>query len=181
VNNNNHPLSQAQSSADLKSPPSPGYVASAKSKVSTAYNALPEIRSHIPYASPNTSTNSPPSSLHPSSSSKPPPPPRRSNPPTGDLSMISSPVYDSSDDDHEYRSAIRDPNAPVNKKLDLWKRRWHRAKHMLDSRGVVLRAWRTGEDISLEAVELVEKTLRGMGVKDGVPGGKEIREEERGR
>ena len=159
VNNTAHPLSQAQSSADLKSPPAPGYVASAKSKVSAAYNALPEIRSRLPHTSPTASTypQSNGASSPSSSSGPPPPPPRRSVPLSDTPSAISSLKHDSSDEDY--------PAAPVNKKLDLWKRRWRRARDILESQGVVLRAWRTGEDISLEAVELVEKTLRAMGVK----------------
>jgi hypothetical protein len=54
---------------------------------------------------------------------------------------------------------------PVNKKLDLWKRRWKRAKDILDSQGVALRSWRVGGDVCLEAVQMVEKNLTEMGVE----------------
>ena len=53
----------------------------------------------------------------------------------------------------------------MNKKLDLWKRRWKRAKDILDSQGVALRGWRTGSDVCLEAVQMVEKTMRQMNVE----------------
>jgi CO/xanthine dehydrogenase Mo-binding subunit len=54
--------------------------------------------------------------------------------------------------------------APANKKLELWKRRWARAEHIMRREGVVLRRWRVGQDIVLDAVRLVEKNLREMGV-----------------
>ncbi|KAI9787086.1 MAG: hypothetical protein M1839_003321 [Geoglossum umbratile] len=50
-----------------------------------------------------------------------------------------------------------DPAAAVNKKEELWKRRWARAKSILDKQGVVLRGWRTGEDVLEEAVRLIEE------------------------
>jgi hypothetical protein len=67
---------------------------------------------------------------------------------------------DTSDD--EYSRPNSNTNTPVNKKLDLWKRRWKRAKDILDSQGVALRSWRVGSDVCLEAIQLVEKTLKEM-------------------
>jgi len=61
---------------------------------------------------------------------------------------------------------------PINKKLDLWRRRWKRAKEILDSQNVQLRAWRAGSDICLEAVQLVEKTMRDMKIEGYGHGGK---------
>lgn len=66
---------------------------------------------------------------------------------------------DSEDDD-----ARPNVTAP-NKKLDLWRQRWKRAKDILDDKGVELRSWRTGNDVCLEAVQLVERTMREMGVE----------------
>ena len=43
-------------------------------------------------------------------------------------------------------------------KEELWKRRWIRAKEILDEKGVTLRAWRVGYDVMDEAFRLVEKT-----------------------
>lgn len=60
----------------------------------------------------------------------------------------------------------------MNKKLDLWKRRWKRAKDILDGQGVQLRAWRTGSDVCLEAVQMVEKAMREMKVEGYRHGGK---------
>ncbi|KAI9828092.1 MAG: hypothetical protein M1832_003619 [Thelocarpon impressellum] len=50
--------------------------------------------------------------------------------------------------------------APVNKKEELWKRRWARARDVLESKGVRLRAWRVGEDVMDDAAGLVEQVKR---------------------
>lgn len=78
---------------------------------------------------------------------------------------------DSSED--EYYRPHNSPGAPVNKKLDLWKRRWKRAKDILEGQGVELRAWRSGGDVCIEAVQMVERAMREMGVEGyGGLGGK---------
>ncbi|KAH0539073.1 hypothetical protein FGG08_004371 [Glutinoglossum americanum] len=53
-------------------------------------------------------------------------------------------------------------NASINNgggatKEELWKRRWARAKSVLDKQGVALVSWRTGGDAIGEAVRLVER------------------------
>jgi len=168
-----HPLSQSQSSSDLRSA-NESYVSSARHKVAAAYNSLPEVRSYIPGTTGyNTSRPQPPSnssSYSANSDRAPPPPPRRltaaSTTSTTSPQRLSwnnnSPEYDSSDNESYSPS---NTGAPVNKKLDLWKRRWKRAKDILDAQGVVLRSWRTGSDVCLEAVQIVEKTLSEMGVE----------------
>ncbi|KAJ4391714.1 hypothetical protein N0V93_005334 [Gnomoniopsis smithogilvyi] len=55
--------------------------------------------------------------------------------------------------------------SPVNKKLDLWRRRLERAHEMLDREGVRLYTWRRGEDVVLEAVGLVKENMRESGRK----------------
>lgn len=50
---------------------------------------------------------------------------------------------------------------PVSKKEEMWKRRWARAKGIMDDKGVVLRTWRVGGDVSAETLRLVEETERG--------------------
>lgn len=147
ISENPHPLSQQQSTTDLND----SYVSSARNKVSAAYNALPEVRSYMPgYNSPSSSEN-------------PPPPPPRRNQPNSTIGGITKRMsWNSTDSDDEYRP---NTNAPPNKKLDLWKRRWKRAKDILDSKGVELRSWRVGNDVCLEAVQMVEKTMKEMGVE----------------
>lgn len=131
-----------------------GYVASARQKVTNAYNALPEVRSYMPGR-----VNSDSSSLA-SAEQVPHTPPRRNMTYTAAnaAKRMSWNSTDTSDDD-------RPSNLPVNKKFDLWKRRWKRAKDVLDAQGVTLRSWRVGSDVAHEAVQLVEKTMTSMGVE----------------
>lgn len=56
---------------------------------------------------------------------------------------------------------------PVNKKLDLWRRRLQRAQETLDEQGIALYTWRRGEDVIQEAVGIVNFSLAEMGLKDG--------------
>lgn len=48
---------------------------------------------------------------------------------------------------------------PVNKKLELWRRRVERAHDTLDKEGVKLYTWRRGGDVVLEAVGIVKEAL----------------------
>ncbi|POS83544.1 hypothetical protein EPUL_003276 [Erysiphe pulchra] len=50
-------------------------------------------------------------------------------------------------------------NIPVNKKLEIWRRRWKKAEQILSSQGVKLRSWRVGGDVYLETIRNVEKKL----------------------
>ncbi|TQS38514.1 hypothetical protein Golomagni_00979 [Golovinomyces magnicellulatus] len=59
--------------------------------------------------------------------------------------------YDDSIGHHE--------SIPVNKKLELWRRRWKRAKQILDSQNVKLKAWKVGSDVHLETIQMIEKKL----------------------
>lgn len=153
-----HPLSQSQSSADLTAPSEEGYLSSARNKVSAAYNSLPEVRSYMPGR-----TTSEASSVT-SSERAPPPPPRRNTAAQTATGITKRMSWNSTDtsEDESYRP---ESNAPVNKKLDLWKRRWKRAKDILDAQGVQLRSWRTGSDVCLEAVQLIDHNLTKMGVE----------------
>ncbi|KAI1326695.1 hypothetical protein F5Y16DRAFT_225449 [Xylariaceae sp. FL0255] len=48
---------------------------------------------------------------------------------------------------------------PMNKKLELWRRRLLRAQETLGQQGVPLYTWRRGEDVIMEAVGLVKEIL----------------------
>ncbi|KAE8451180.1 hypothetical protein EG329_004344 [Mollisiaceae sp. DMI_Dod_QoI] len=152
-----HPLAQSQSSADLKSPQE-SYVSSARNTMSAAYNALPEVRSYIPGRGYSSQPAQSESSRN-SSSERPPPPPRR---PTA--SSITKRLSWNSTDTSEDES-YRPTDSPVNKKLDLWRRRWKRAKDILDGQGVALRSWRVGSDACIEAIQMVEKAMTEMNVE----------------
>ncbi|KAH8595586.1 hypothetical protein B0O99DRAFT_594346 [Bisporella sp. PMI_857] len=146
------PLSAVPSSTEPNEA-NEGYIYSARQKVSAAYNALPEVKSYIP-----TRQNSDASSIA-SAERAPGLPPRRTG--TSASSITNRMSWNSTDTSEDERPS----NVPVNKKLDLWKRRWKRAKDVLDAQGVTLRTWRGGSDIAHEAVQLIEKTLTNMGVE----------------
>ncbi|TID24331.1 putative inactive dehydrogenase [Venturia nashicola] len=50
--------------------------------------------------------------------------------------------------------------APVNKRVDMWKARWERAEGYCRHKGVVLRTWRVGSDVLEESRSLVEKATK---------------------
>ncbi|KAK5989869.1 Phosphatidate phosphatase APP1 [Cladobotryum mycophilum] len=71
-----------------------------------------------------------------------------------------------------YRSSSRSGNTspsgspplgPVNKKLELWRRRVARAQDQLDQLGVSFYTWRKGQDVEVEALGIVRRALDEMG------------------
>lgn len=76
--------------------------------------------------------------------------PRRTGTATTFDSMLASPGFNG------YQQSSYQP---VNKKLELWRRRLERAHEMLDREGVQLYTWRRGEDVVLEAVGIVREVL----------------------
>ena len=52
------------------------------------------------------------------------------------------------------------PTVPLNKKEELWKRRWARATDMLHNEGVYLKSWRVGSDVFDDAIRIVERAKR---------------------
>ncbi|KAI9661373.1 MAG: hypothetical protein M1831_003106 [Alyxoria varia] len=202
-------------------PPRGGYSASARQKLSSAYNRLPSPTSIVfgqqqqqqgqPLTDRNTSTASPsgsqsgPSS-RPSSSSggggsgvgsnrsnhedrTPPKPPRKPatmHNYTGSTGSTASTVTpddyypdndkyggygnsgSSSSAAYGYGTSTAYGAAVVNKKEELWRRRWAEAKMVLEKRGVMLRSWRVGGDVEDDAVRLVERKAQEEGRREGV-------------
>ncbi|KAI3320452.1 hypothetical protein HD806DRAFT_506416 [Xylariaceae sp. AK1471] len=118
----------------------------------------------------------------------PPPPPRRRGTPSS-LKSLSPRLMSSrrwtgdSDVDFDPLSGTSSPGnttppnaggsggvspnqAPLNKKLELWRRRLERAQDTLDQHGVPLYTWRRGEDVVMEAVSIVKETMREMGIQE---------------
>jgi phosphatidate phosphatase APP1 len=174
-----HPLSQTQNTSELPSSrENQGYLASAREKVSNAYNSIPPASSYLPSRS--NRSHSPSSTegslLHSNANrdrdrdtDRPPPLPRRGVAATAAayasnrLSWGTRSVETSDDEGSSANPASYEP--PVNKKLDMWRRRWKRAKDILDAHHVELRSWRTGEHVCLDACRLVEKNMQEMGVE----------------
>ncbi|KAK7744363.1 hypothetical protein SLS62_010217 [Diatrype stigma] len=59
-------------------------------------------------------------------------------------------------------------SGPVDRRLDLWRRRLERAHDTLDQRGIKLYTWRRGDEVVAEAVGIVREELRAMGVRPEV-------------
>jgi hypothetical protein len=54
-----------------------------------------------------------------------------------------------------------EPSAPIlNKREELWKRRWERAQQILSDHGVLLGSWRVGSDVQDITVWLVESAMK---------------------
>ncbi|KAL9104949.1 MAG: hypothetical protein Q9187_008845, partial [Circinaria calcarea] len=134
---------------------SQGYRSAVRSKVASAYNLLPSPVAYWNGTSPQSTPTSPDRSRPESeiqcststgNASKPPPPvpPRRT--------LTSYPVAAAQYATNRLgygngESAITEdingnPISPLNKKEELWKRRWARAKDILEDKGVLLRSWR---------------------------------------
>ena len=149
------------------------YRSTVRDKVASAYNALPSPAAYWygPSQSQQSSTGRSRQEDEPriaptSNGSKPPPPlpPRRgltsypaaaahyaTNRLSGGWSGYSTDGAADSDGN---------PSSPVNKKEELWRRRWARAMHIMKEQGVMLRSWRRGGDVMDDAVRLVEKAKK---------------------
>ncbi|KAE9971744.1 hypothetical protein BLS_004322 [Venturia inaequalis] len=57
-------------------------------------------------------------------------------------------------------AGVGQAQAPVNKRLDMWRSRWERAEGYCRHKGVVLMTWRVGSDVLEESRRLVEKAER---------------------
>ncbi|KIW34440.1 uncharacterized protein PV07_01218 [Cladophialophora immunda] len=157
-------LSRTSTSASSASRNDDGYVAVARRQISSAYNTLPAIRSSSPSRSATTSSDQ--ASTSSDNRQNPPLPARRviSSYPaaaarwaTGYGYPVSDPLATASDG-----STIPPTpgnNAPYDKKLEIWRRRWARAEEIMRARGVVLRKWRVGGDVMDECVALVSREL----------------------
>lgn len=172
-------------------PPKKGtYRAAAKTKLHSAYNVLPSAPSYLggshgkstnhsvdegftmgPRAMSTASTRSfeelKPKSRT-STAGPPPPPPRRnlSSYPAAAASYASSTITGNWGDNGGADGGSGNYQNPVNKKEELWKKRWARAKDIMDRQGVVLRAWRVGSDVEDVCVNLVRQTLKEMDETD---------------
>ncbi|KAH0353289.1 actin patch protein 1, partial [Aureobasidium melanogenum] len=109
------------------------------------------------------------SSAAPSQQQRPkPPPPRRnlSHYPAAAASYATNRLSGAWND-----SSFHDPLDPeggpiLSKKEELWKRRWAKAKSIMEREGVVLRTWRVGNDVMDVCVETVRQELVEMEKKD---------------
>lgn len=173
--NSNHPLAQSQSISDMKDPhkDDEGYLAAARTKVASAYNAIPSAASYIPgFSNPQQSVTNrslPDNPSRPSMTSRATTSGRLSN--RSSIASISSSENEEGYGGYYGDSTPSTPQPVVNKKLDLWRRRWARAQDILDKNGVELISWRVGSDVAHEALMLIEREMAAMSVKPKDKGG----------
>ena len=160
-----HPLAQRQDASSIDEQQDGSRRSLLRQKATAAYNSLPSASAY--WYGPSSETSQPSPAAHEarsrSADSKPPaPPPRRTitSYPAAAAQYATTKLpagwggtVDAADDPNGYAAQA------ANKKEELWKRRWARAKNILDGQKVELRAWRVGGDVMDEAVRLVEKTL----------------------
>lgn len=183
------PSPLSQNSPIVGSPPAlpkkPTYTAAAKKKLHSAYNVLPSAPSYLggsqgrpatpsveesytmgPRAMSTASTKSmeelKPPKARPGA---PPPPPRRnlSSYPAAAAQYASNRIGSSWGGESVNTDS---DGTPVNKKEELWKRRWARSKDIMEAQGVVLRAWRVGSDVEDVCIKLVQQALNEVNERD---------------
>jgi phosphatidate phosphatase APP1 len=161
-----------------------GYAASARRQLTSAYNALPSLRSQ----SPSRDGSLTPKPRNPSDPSPrlaevhPPVPPRRgltSYPVAAARWATSAATGSSAGDLAIGGGGVAPAGLPNNKKEEMWRRRWARAKDIMKREGVVLRSWRVGTDVMDECVEIVEGNFRELKHEEGGMGGKHKARERR--
>lgn len=174
------PLSQTQivspPGSRAPSPERQGYRATVRDKVASAYNSLPAWSSYTQpqqQAPQPQSRSSPADDLNRTQKLPPPVPPRRglSSYPAAAAHYASNRLSGGwSGNNSEYTAGDPDgnPNSrnsvpQISKKEEMWKRRWAKAKEVLDEKGVMLRSWRKGNDVMDEAIKLIERTRREKG------------------
>ncbi|KAH0834587.1 actin cytoskeleton organization protein App1 [Fonsecaea pedrosoi] len=157
-------VSRTSTTASNSSRADDGYVAVARRQISSAYNALPAIRSSSPTRSATTSSDQ--AGVTNDSRQNPPLPARRaiSSYPAAAARWATGYGYPGSDplataSDGSYIPPPPGANAPYDKKLEIWRRRWARAEEIMHARGVVLKKWRIGTDVMDECVALVSREL----------------------
>ena len=139
-----------------------GYRSAVKNKVASAYNALPSASAYwhgtsSSHTSPTTRSGEGARTISTTPTAKQPPP----MPPRRNITSYPAAAAQYATDRLGLSGGEEsNPVSPLNKKEELWKRRWARAKEVLDEKGVMLRAWRKGNDVMEEAVKLVERAQR---------------------
>ncbi|KFY30797.1 hypothetical protein V493_01662 [Pseudogymnoascus sp. VKM F-4281 (FW-2241)] len=168
----NNPLPDEEKQKQQPAHDDDSYFSAASAKAADAYNSMPSVSSYIPFSSDLSSPDSLNSSSenlstrraltakaasYAASASNRISAYRSSRPDVP--SSLKRP--DSSDSD--LSSGASTPQ--INKKLELWNRRWARATEILGREGVTLVKWRTGVDVADQATQLVKKAMKEMGVE----------------
>ena len=77
----------------------------------------------------------------------------------GDLEVLPGSAYPGQAPGSPPTPPLPGTTSPINKKVDLWRRRLARAHEVLDQQGIALYTWRRGEDVLQEAEGIVKATM----------------------
>ncbi|CAJ2506629.1 Uu.00g078150.m01.CDS01 [Anthostomella pinea] len=177
----------SKDTGDKKPPPPPQPRKSAPSSGHSSRDSTPHPLAQTQNSSQQTltqETTSSSASISSKTSAPPPPPPRRRGTTSTPRSMsprrLTRRRAGDSDSDLEAPAGamsaaasgrttpsgnVSPTGGPVNKKLDLWRRRLQRAQDTLDRQGIPLYTWRRGDDVIAEALGIVKDNMRKMGVQ----------------
>lgn len=86
----------------------------------------------------------------------------------GGASTTSSPSAGGRQQQQPQQQGTTTGGGPVDRRVDLWRRRLERAHDTLDQQGIKLYTWRRGDEVVAEAVGIVREELRAMGVRPEV-------------
>ena len=162
-----------------------GYRSAAKAKITSAYNALPSLYNSAQVVGASRGSQMPLTSETGNTDNRrsaPPLPPRRgvTSYPAAAAQYASSYISSGWNGENDRGRGNgngngygRDSNntPPLSKKEEMWNRRWARAQEIFREKRVVLKSWRRGEDVMIDAVRLVEKALSGGNENGGLSGG----------
>jgi phosphatidate phosphatase APP1 len=132
------------------------YRAAAKTKVANAYNSIPSVSTYWNSQAENRgSAEAPPQGMDAPGTPPPIPPRRNLTSYPAAAAHYATARLRKGEGEAEEPGGI--PASGMSKREEMWKRRWARAKDILDEHGVMLRGWRVGQDVATDAIALVKK------------------------
>ncbi|KAI0427351.1 hypothetical protein F5Y09DRAFT_333420 [Xylaria sp. FL1042] len=155
-----HPLSRIHNSSEQSlepdpSPPNRSTKLSEQAKTNSAPPPPPPRRRGTPSSMPGSSP-----------SLRPMPSRRRMGDSDIDSDPLPSTVVTRSNTSPGTITPPSPSQGPLNKKVELWRRRLQRAQDTLSQHGVPLYTWRRGEDVVAEAVGIVKEAMRELGMRE---------------
>lgn len=176
-------------------PATESYTTAVRNKVTGIYNQLPSARAYLESTSSFNPLSNDTISTFRSKQPPPPPPPRRTagqttpkiqsgnaatdttpqtlpRPATssdvllGSQSRVPTTKTTTTSSPYSSTSSISPQPTIPNRREEMWKRRWARAKDLLDSQGVILSSWRVGDDVQDTCVRIIQNAEKEMQIND---------------
>jgi phosphatidate phosphatase APP1 len=142
------------------SPTSAHFKSSSKRSTESSGASTPDTQSQSTAATRSLEDLRPTQQFQQQARPKPPPPRRHlTSYPAAAASYASNRISGAWGDNND----TLDPEGPVlSKKEELWKRRWAKARSIMEREGVLLRTWRVGADVMDVCTEVVRQEMREM-------------------